>query len=219
MLRPFHNEGSIPSMLRVSEAMNCRTALPLAALLLISSGALAADPVEDKAKICAACHGEQGIPQLKTTPVIWGQNQGYLIYQLRDFKSGARKNDLMAPIVATLEQDDITALAAYFSKLKWPNLQQPAAPADVATKAQAAAASIGCPGCHLAYFQGDGTTARLAGQQHDYLAKTMGDFRDKTRGNNPGMSDLMKATSPEDLAALAQYLSGLQIDQYLNQGQ
>jgi cytochrome c553 len=199
--------------------MNCRTALPLAALLLISSGALAADPVEDKAKICAACHGEQGIPQLKTTPVIWGQNQGYLIYQLRDFKSGARKNDLMAPIVATLEQDDITALAAYFSKLKWPNLQQPAAPADVATKAQAAAASIGCPGCHLAYFQGDGTTARLAGQQHDYLAKTMDDFRDKTRGNNPGMSDLMKATSPEDLAALAQYLAGLQIDQYLSQGQ
>jgi cytochrome c553 len=199
--------------------MNCRTALPLAALLLVSSGALAADPVEDKAKICATCHGEQGIPQLKTTPVIWGQNQGYLIYQLRDFKSGARKNDLMAPIVAMLEQDDITALAAYFSKLKWPILQQPAAPADVATKAQAAAASIGCPGCHLAYFQGDGTTARLAGQQHDYLAKTMGDFRDKTRGNNPGMSDLMKATSPEDLAALAQYLAGLQIDQYLNQGQ
>jgi cytochrome c553 len=199
--------------------VNCRTALLLAALLLISSGALAADPVEDKAKICAACHGEQGIPQLKTTPVIWGQNQGYLIYQLRDFKSGARKNDLMAPIVATLEQDDITALAAYFSKLKWPNLQQPAAPADVATKAQAAAASIGCPGCHLAYFQGGGTTGRLAGQQHDYLAKTMGDFRDKTRGNNPSMSDLMKATSPEDLAALAQYLAGLQIDQYLNQGQ
>jgi cytochrome c553 len=219
MPRPFHNEGNIPSMSRVSAAMNCRTALPLAALLLISSGALAADPVEDKAKICAACHGEQGIPQLKTTPVIWGQNQGYLIYQLRDFKSGARKNDLMAPIVATLEPDDITALAAYFSKLKWPNLQQPAAPADVASKAQAAAASIGCPGCHLAYFQGDGTTARLAGQQHDYLAKTMGDFRDKTRGNNPGMSDLMKATSPEDIAALAQYLSGLQIDQYLNQGQ
>jgi hypothetical protein len=33
------------------------------------------------------------------------------------------------------------------------------------------------------------------------------------------MSDLMKATSPDDLAALAQYLAGLQIDAYLNQGQ
>ena len=94
---------------------------------------------------------------------------------------------------------------------------QPArsAPDDVATKAQAATASVGCPGCHLDHFQGDGTTARLAGQQHDYLLKTMIDFRDRTRGNNPGMSDLMKATSPDDIAALAQYLAGLQIDQYL----
>jgi cytochrome c553 len=47
----------------------------------------------------------------------------------------------------------------------------------------------------------------------------MTDFRDRTRGNNPGMSDLMNAASPDDLAALAQYLAGLQIDQYLNQGQ
>ena len=43
----------------------------------------------------------------------------------------------------------------------------------------------------------------------------MTDFRSGARGNNPGMSDLMKAASPEDLAALAEYLAGLQIDQYL----
>jgi cytochrome c553 len=190
----------------------------LAALMLISGSSLAADAIEDKAKICAACHGEQGIPIQKTIPVIWGQNEGYLIYQLRDFKSGFRKNDLMSPVAATIDKADINAFAAYFSKLKWPNLQQPVAPPDIAAKAQAAAASIGCPGCHLAYFQGDGTTARLAGQQHDYLAKTMGNFRDETRGNNPGMSDLMKATSPDDLAALAQYLAGLQIEAYLGNG-
>jgi cytochrome c553 len=39
--------------------------------------------------------------------------------------------------------------------------------------------------------------------------KTMGDFRTRARGNNPGMSDLMLATSPDDIAALAEYLSGL----------
>jgi cytochrome c553 len=191
----------------------------VAALILVSQSALADDPIEAKAKVCAACHGEAGIPTQKNIPVIWGQNQGYLIYQLRDFKSGARKNDIMSPIAATIDPADINAFAAYFSKLKWPNLQQAPAAADIATKAQATAASVGCPGCHLAYFQGDGTTARLAGQNHDYLIKTMNDFRDKTRGNNPGMSDLMKATSPEDLAALATYLAGLQIDQYLGQGQ
>ena len=42
-------------------------------------------------------------------------------------------------------------------------------------------------------------------------------FRDGSRGNNPGMSDLMKATPTDDLAALSQYLAGLQIDQYLGQ--
>jgi cytochrome c553 len=47
----------------------------------------------------------------------------------------------------------------------------------------------------------------------------MNDFRDRARGNNPGMSDLMKATKPEDIEALAAYLAGLQIDAYLSQGQ
>ena len=60
--------------------------------------------IEDKAKICATCHGEKGIPTRKTIPVIWGQNEGYLYLQLRDFKSGARKNDLMSPIAAGIDQ-------------------------------------------------------------------------------------------------------------------
>jgi cytochrome c553 len=184
--------------------------------LAMSGTALAADPIEAKAKVCATCHGENGVPQLKTTPAIWGQNTGYLFYQLRDFKSGSRKNDLMSPIAAALQQEDLLPLAEYFSKQKWPNLQQPSAPDDVAAKAQAAISSVGCVGCHLDHFQGDGTTARLAGQQHDYLQKTMMDFRTKARGNNPGMSDLMKATTPEAISALAQYLAGMQIDQYLS---
>jgi cytochrome c553 len=199
-------------------ATGARHALFLMALGTGASSGLAAGSIEEKAKICTACHGESGVPQLKTTPVIWGQNEGYLFLQLRDFKSGARKNELMSPIAAMLEKEDLLPLAGYFSKLKWPNLQQPIAPPDVAAKAQSAAASIGCPGCHLDHFQGDGTTARLAGQQHDYLVKTIKDFRDGTRGNNPGMSDLMNATSLEDLAALAEYLAGLQIDAYLGFG-
>jgi len=197
---------------------SAKRAVLLVALMVMSTHAFAADPIEEKAKFCTACHGESGVPQLKTTPVIWGQNAGYLFLQLRDFQSGARKNDLMSPVAATLARENLLPLATYFSKLKWPNLQQPSAPQDVATNALKANASIGCTGCHLDHFQGDGSTARLAGQQHDYLLKTMTDFRDRTRANNPGMSDLMNAASPDALAALAQYLAGLEIDQYLGQG-
>jgi hypothetical protein len=41
------------------------------------------------------------------------------------------------------------------------------------------------------------------------MKKTIDDFRSRARGNNPGMTDLMLATSPDDLAALEQYLAGL----------
>ena len=51
--------------------------------------------------------------------------------------------------------------------------------------------SVVCTSCHLEEFQGDSSVPRLAGQEHDYLAKTMTDFRDRARANNPGMSDLM----------------------------
>jgi cytochrome c553 len=197
-------------------------AAAFAAVAMLAGGnalAQGGQGIEEKVKLCATCHGEQGIPINKQTPVIWGQNAGYLYYQLRDFKSGARKSDVMAPLAGQLQQEDLLPIAEYFSKLKWPNLQQPPAPDDIAAKAQSAISSVGpCTACHLEHFQGDGTTARLAGQWQDYLQANMLAFRDKSRGNNPGMSDLMKATSPDDLAAVAQYLAGLQIDAYLGHG-
>jgi cytochrome c553 len=168
-----------------------------------------AEPIEEKAQLCAACHGENGVPVDPTAPVIWGQNLGYLYIQLRDFKRGTRSQEVMSQIAAGLERDDMMALAEYFSKKPWPKLEQPSAPKDVAAEAIKTNGSVGCTGCHLDQFQGDGTIPRLAGQKQTYLAKTMQDFRSQARANNPGMSDLMKATAPEGLAALAQYLAGL----------
>jgi cytochrome c553 len=189
-----------------------------AALALITTSVGAAEGIEEKVKLCATCHGEKGVPINKHIPVIWGQNEGYLYLQLRDFKSGARKNPLMGPIAATLEKQDMKDLAAHFTKLKWPNLGQPEAAPDMTKKAESSASSIGCRGCHLDHFQGDGTTARLAGQWQEYLQQTMMAFRDGSRGNNPGMSDLMKAAAPDDIEALSKYLAGLQIDAYLGHG-
>ncbi len=195
-----------PSSARVSSFFAALTS----ALVFLCSQAVA-QTIEEKAQVCSACHGEAGIPQEKTTPVIWGQNEGYLYLQLRDFNKGSRKNDQMSPIAADLSKDDMKALAAYFTKLAWPNLQQPSAAKDVSTKALTAVGSIGCPSCHLDQLQGDGTTARLAGQQSAYLKQTMLAFRDGSRGNNPGMSDLMKAISPVDIDAISQYAAGLQL--------
>jgi cytochrome c553 len=180
----------------------------LATTLAISAVASRAATLEDKAQLCAACHGENGVPQDHLTPIIWGQTEGYVYLQLRDYKQGTRKNESMSAVVETLERDDMLALAAYFSQRRWPDLRQPAAPEAVAATALRANISIGCTTCHLDQYQGAGTAPRLAGQLREYLAQTMLEFRARTRGNNPGMSDLMNAASEEDLAALAQFLAG-----------
>jgi cytochrome c553 len=169
----------------------------------------AADGIAEKVEVCAGCHGADGKPIDKTTPVIWGQLTGYVYIQLRDFKRGDRKSDIMQPIASAFEKDDMLAIAEYFSQKKWPDLGQPRAPKDVSKKATDAEHSIGCTGCHLEQFQGTSTAPRLAGQSREYLAKTMADFRTRARGNNPGMSDLMIATPESDLAALAEFLAGL----------
>jgi cytochrome c553 len=101
-------------------------------------------------------------------------------------------------------------LAQHFSQKPWPNLQQPAASGDVAARAQRANASVVCTSCHQDGFRGDSTQPRLAGQNRDYLAETMVEFRSGVRSNNPGMTDLMKAVSERDIGALASYLAGLQ---------
>jgi cytochrome c553 len=184
-------------------------AVALAIAFGVCAGPANAQNIEEKAQICAGCHGEGGKPIDKTTPAIWGQQQGYVYIQLRDFKRGDRKNDIMQPIASSMEREDMLAIAEYFSKKPWPDLGQPRAPKEIAGRALRANSSVGCTGCHLDQFQGDGTVPRLAGMSRQYLTKTMDDFRSRARGNNPGMSDLMLATDPQDLAALAEYLSGL----------
>jgi cytochrome c553 len=195
---------------------NVRTSCPLAVIAVLGTamlqGAAQAETVEEKAQLCAACHGENGIPQQKTMPVISSQHQGYLYLQLRDYKSGARKNAIMSPLAQTLERDDMMALALYFSQKPWPDLQQPPAPLDVAKRALQANVAIGCTGCHQGQYQGEGTQPRLAGQTREYLQQSMIDFRTRARGNNPGMTDLMLAMSEDDIAACAQYLAGLRLE-------
>ena len=184
-------------------------ALALGSILNVGAPPANAQGIAEKVEVCAGCHGVDGKPVDKLIPVIWGQQLGYLYIQLRDFKRGDRKNEIMQPIASSMERDEMLAIAEYFSKKPWPNLGQPRAPKEVATRALRANSSVGCTGCHLDQFQGDGTVPRLAGMSREYMTKTIDEFRSRARGNNPGMSDLMIATDPQDLAALEEYLSGL----------
>jgi cytochrome c553 len=179
------------------------------AALLFGATAARADSIEEKAALCSACHGENGLPAEPVVPIISGQHSGYLYLQLRDFQKGARKDDRMTPIVADLTKADLSALAEYFSGKPWPKTSAAAASKADKDAATVAINSVVCTSCHLDQFQGDSSVPRLAGQQAEYLAKTMSEFRSGARANNPGMSDLMKTCTPDQLASIAKYLAGL----------
>lgn len=168
-----------------------------------------AQSIEEKAAVCAGCHGENGVPVDKNIPSIWGQHNGYIYIQLRDYKNKVRANEIMNGIAADMTRDDMRALAEYFSQKKWPNLQQKRASQEIARQAETVAASAQCPQCHLGGYVGDGVQPRLAGQSYEYTKRTMMEFRDKTRANNSWMTDLLRTFSESDIDALAQYLAGL----------
>ena len=89
-------------------------------LLALSLGgtAQASNPAEGqrKSQACAACHGSDGTgigdPQY---PIIAGQYEDYLYHSLKSYKDGSRENLIMAGFVATLTDQDMRDLAAYFA--------------------------------------------------------------------------------------------------------
>jgi len=88
--------------------------------LAASTPVFAGDPAagEKKSKACQACHGPDGNSTAPDFPKLAGQHYDYLLKAMKDYKSGARKNPIMAPVVANLTQRDIEDLAAYYSSQK-----------------------------------------------------------------------------------------------------
>jgi cytochrome c553 len=92
------------------------TFVALAALL--AAPVHAADVAAGAAKakeVCAACHGMDGNSPQPDYPKLGGQYADFLAKALRDYKSGARKNPIMAGFAAALTPQDIANLAAYYA--------------------------------------------------------------------------------------------------------
>jgi len=95
-------------------------AIILASVSALSFSAVAGDAAAGKAKaaLCAGCHGAGGISMSPDIPNLKGQKAGYLAKAIRDYKTGARKNPMMASVVGMVAEGDIENLAAYYSSLK-----------------------------------------------------------------------------------------------------
>src|ERR1700731_562727 len=181
--------------------------------LVCGSPALAADLAagKEKAEVCAGCHGESGISQTENIPSLSGQPDQLIQSQLVCFRSGARKNELMQPIVEQISNEDIRNLGAYFASLTPPKSATLDDNPDLSQKGAQAAAGRRCASCHTDTFAGTKAVARLAGQREEYLVKALHDYKSGVRSGGAGaaMAEVAYPLSEEEITALAHYLAHL----------
>jgi cytochrome c553 len=67
---------------------------------------------------CAACHGRDGVGIMGIYPTLSGQHADYLEHSLKGYRSGERKNGIMAPFASQLKPEEVKQVAEYFSRQK-----------------------------------------------------------------------------------------------------
>jgi cytochrome c553 len=182
----------------------------------LASPANAADAKEIAATVCLACHGEGGNSVVPMFPKLAGQQRDYLVKQLNEFISGKRKNEIMAPILATLNKSDVPDLAAYFAaQTQTPGATEDAALAEAGKKlyedGNTDSGVPACMGCHLPDGKGNERYPRLAGQHQTYTLQQMADFKAGVRNNDKGkvMRAVAERMTEQEMKAVSEYIAGL----------
>lgn len=173
------------------------------------------DPVagKEKSSMCQGCHGEDGNSATADYPKLSGQYAAYIIKQVNNFKSGLRKDPMMSAMAASVADEDMPDIAAYFASQK--QMKSARGVVNQAGKARFLDDGNGCGTCHGVNGKGlapNMSQAPVIGGQHrDYLIKQLMDFRGHTRTNDPGgiMGMIAGFMSEQDVKDVASYISGL----------
>ena len=90
------------------------------AFLVLPAPVAAGDPASGRGKAaqCQTCHGLDGLAKLPEAPHIAGQNEIYLVKALKDYRTGARRNEMMSLVIRDLSDKDILDLAAYYGRIE-----------------------------------------------------------------------------------------------------
>ena len=190
--------------------------------LFATSGAAVAGNAEagkTKSAACGGCHGVDGNSPVPTFPKLAGQNEAYIVKQIKDFKANdTRKNDIMLGMVATLSDEDAKDIGAYFQA-------QSVSQAAIFDESEIAAGGElykggdmqkGIPACQACHGPtGAGTAGigypQLGGQYVGYTLAQLKAFKDGSRKNDDKMlmRSIVEKMSEKDLVAVANYIASL----------
>jgi cytochrome c553 len=178
---------------------------------------------QTKNAMCIGCHGIKGyqssFPEVYKVPMISGQSASYIAASLHAYKKGERKHPTMRSISATLTDQDIADLSAYYSGHGLvADTQLPDKPAkEPSTEVQALLNKANCASCHGANYNKpiDPSYPKIAGQHADYLFVALKAYKADNGANanakvgraHPIMGAMAKQYTNAELKAMANYLA------------
>ena len=167
---------------------------------------------------CIACHTVEGNTPDPTIPRNAGQSRFAIYKQLHDYKSGARKNDVMTPLVAELDDKAIADLAAYYGRLQRgaidpQRISGPFVGADIENliaNGDVARNLPPCGACHGVQSGGPIETPTLSRQYAQYIEAQLNAFATGQRHNDiyHRMRSVASKLTPYEIQLLAIYYSG-----------
>ncbi len=211
----------------MNQPMSMRFAAIVAGAFLVSAsmGGQAQVPVggvkagETKAAMCIGCHGivgyQNSFPEVHKVPKISGQSAAYIVSALTAYKKNERKHPSMKGIAASLSEQDMADLAAFYSGHAG-NVTAADTPSKAASVQVAALLEKGaCASCHGANFSKpiDPSYPKLAGQHRDYLYIALKSYQEQGHSTwgraNAIMSGMAKPYTRAELKKIADYLGSL----------
>ena len=194
--------------------------LALAGFFVPAAQAQDAKAGEKKNAMCIGCHGIPGyqssFPEIHKVPMIAGQGAKYIASAITAYQKGERKHPTMRAIAASLSEQDIADLAAFYELQG----QGDAAPAPAAVPEPPAAVAAllakgNCASCHGANYNTpiDGSYPKLAGQHADYLYVALKGYQVRNNAqigrSNAVMGGMAAPFSHKELKLLANYIGSL----------
>lgn len=173
---------------------------------------------EDRAQVCGACHGAQGISVNPEWPHLAGQHAAYLIKELHDFKRGDTRNaPTMTPLTAYLTDEDIENIAAYYAQRQRAHGNTPKAylarGETLYRTGDRSKQITACIACHGPDGKGNAQAGfpMLCGQQPAYTTQQLQAFKSGKRSNDISsiMHNISSHMSDDDMDAVAHYLAGM----------
>lgn len=165
---------------------------------------------------CIGCHGIPGyqmsFPEVHKVPMISGQNAAYIVASLQAYKKGDRKHPTMRGIAASLSDQDMADIGAYYEADGARASVKSVAAREPSAEVAALLTKGGCASCHGADYNKpiDPSYPKIAGQHADYLLVALRSYQidgnPNIGRNNAIMGGIARQFTRQELKLMADYL-------------